>query len=450
MPAALTRQCNGSYPIASKVGMMRVFVLGASGFLGRRVVQALAHAGYEVVAGVRSVPVRGEAGIAYRKVDFNELDEARDWLPMLQGIDVVINTVGIFRESCGRRFLQLHEKAPQALFAACQEAAVQRVIQVSALGADAQAQSAYHLSKRATDEYLLSLPLDAVVVQPSLVYGAGGTSAALFGMLATWPLIPAPDLGEARLQPIHVDDVAAAMVALVDPARAHPRRIALVGPRAMSWRDFLAGLRAALGLSARARFIPIPQGLAAAMACIGDRWSGALLDSAAWRMLLRGNSADVEPLQNLLGSSPRDISQFVATEDTRAQRVQAQLRWLLPIVRFSLAILWIVTGLLSLGIYPVQSSFALLEQAGVPEALWPTALYGAALLDIALGLLILVPRRTRWLWAAQAGLIVGYTAIISWRLPEFWLHPYGPILKNLPLLALLWLMFELERSWNTR
>ena len=61
-----------------------------------------------------------------------------------------------------------------------------------------------------------------------------------------------------------------------------------------------------------------------------------------------------------------------------------------------------------------------------------------AALDLLLGVLTLWPlRRQRWLWAAQIALIVGYTLIISWRLPEYWLHPYGPMIKNLPMLALL-------------
>ena len=49
-------------------------------------------------------------------------------------------------------------------------------------------------------------------------------------------------------------------------------------------------------------------------------------------------------------------------------------------------------------------------------------------------------RATRWLWRAQAALIVLYTAIITWRLPEYWIHPYGPLVKNLPMLAALWLL----------
>lgn len=428
---------------------MNILVLGASGFLGRHLTRALRDRGYRVIAGSRTHPQAPPPALEFRQVDVGRALDAHDWLPVLQGIDVVVNAVGIFRESGGQRFDQLHDAGPRALFDACVRAGVRRVVQVSALGADADAQSAYHLSKRAADEHLLALPLDAVVVQPSLIYGAGGTSATLFGMLASLPLVPEPALGAARVQPIHVDDVTAAIVALVEAPSLPARRLALVGPRALSWREFMEGLRSTLGLP-RGRYLPIPASWAAAMARVGDRWPGALLDTEAWRMLQRGNSADAGPLARLLGRMPRDVSLFAQGEPARAQRLQAQLSWLLPIVRLSLAAMWIVTGLLSLGIYPVAASYALLERTGVPEAMQPLALYGAACLDIALGVLALMPRRARWLWAAQAGLILAYTGIITWRLPEFWLHPYGPILKNVPLLALLWLLHELERPWNTR
>jgi hypothetical protein len=53
-------------------------------------------------------------------------------------------------------------------------------------------------------------------------------------------------------------------------------------------------------------------------------------------------------------------------------------------------------------------------------------------------------RDRRVLWLVQMMLIVGYTIIISIGLPEFWLHPYGPILKNLPMLAAIYLLYALE------
>ena len=111
--------------------------------------------------------------------------------------------------------------------------------------------------------------------------------------------------------------------------------------------------------------------------------------------------------------------------------------------RLSLAVVWLVTGALSLGIYPKADSLLLLEHVGLQGETAPIALYLAATMDIVLGLLtLLVPRKGLWLF--QATLIVVYTLIISIWLPEFWLHPFGPVLKNIPILVLLGLLHKYE------
>jgi hypothetical protein len=73
-------------------------------------------------------------------------------------------------------------------------------------------------------------------------------------------------------------------------------------------------------------------------------------------------------------------------------------------------------------------------------ALAPWALYRAAALDLALGVLTLMHPR-RWLWRSQAALILAYSAIVRLRLPEYWLHPFGPVQKNLPMLVALLVVF---------
>ena len=88
----------------------------------------------------------------------------------------------------------------------------------------------------------------------------------------------------------------------------------------------------------------------------------------------------------------------------------------------------------------------MLRAVGMPALLAPAALYGAAALDIALGILVLSPWRGRWLWLLQIAVVLGYTAILTLRLPEFWLHPFGPLAKNLPYLAVLWLLYEVDRK----
>ena len=114
------------------------------------------------------------------------------------------------------------------------------------------------------------------------------------------------------------------------------------------------------------------------------------------------------------------------------------------LMRVSIAAVWLITAWVSVGPHPVPASLALLVSIGIPATLAPAALYGAAALDFVLGVLTLLPWRGRWLWNAQIALVLGYTLIISWRLPELWLEPFGPVTKNLPVLALLLALRDME------
>ncbi len=447
-----------------------VLLTGASGFIGAAIAAALARAGCRVLCGVRDPDkaARDLGACEFRAVDFAALTDAQAWLPLLDGVDVVVNAVGIFAERGTQTFELLHRRGPIALFTACAQANVRAVIQISALGADEHATTPYHLSKKAADDYLVGLGLPAAILQPSLVYGPGGVSARMFGTLATMPLLLLPEGGRQRVQPVHLDDVVAAIVRLATTASGTvgtvgggpavrqdwPQgRIPVVGPTALGLRDYLAELRHTLGQPGALRVLPVPAALVRAGLPLMTRLAPGLpLNQDALAMLARGNTGDPAPMQRLLGRPPRAVEAFVPPRWRAAARTQAVLGWQLPILRTAVALVWIITGIVSLGLYPVQDSYALLARAGVPEALRPLALYGAAGLDLLFGLMCFAPARWRfpWIWAAQAALILGYTVIISVRLPEFWLHPYGPLTKNLPMLAVLWLLGTLERKrWTT-
>lgn len=111
----------------------------------------------------------------------------------------------------------------------------------------------------------------------------------------------------------------------------------------------------------------------------------------------------------------------------------------LRLMRLTLAVVWLVSGVLSLGIYPRQQSMEILAGVNLHGEAATLTLYGGALLDIVLGTLTLV-RPVQMLWRVQAGVILVYSAVITVWLPQYWLHPFGPVLKNLPILLLLWLL----------
>jgi uncharacterized protein YbjT (DUF2867 family) len=419
-----------------------VLLTGASGFIGQHLANGLAAAGHEVVCAVRN---RAAADPRFRHVpvDFTCDFEPADWAPRLAGVDAVINAAGIIREHGTQTFEAIHNRAPRALFSACAAAGVRLVVQISALGADKRAESRYHLSKKTADDFLAGLPLRSVILQPSLVYGSDGTSARMFATLASMPVVALPGRGEQMIQPVHVDDVAAVTVALFDRAVQSGERIPVVGPQSMSLKSFLSVLRDAMGLGI-AYFLPVPMSLMRLAARVGKILPGSLLDPETLDMLERGNTASAVPTTRLLGREPRRAENFIEHTERSAVRTQAKLNWLLPVLRVSIALVWIATGIVSFGLYPVEESYALLARVGITGMLAPLMLYGAALLDLAFGVAILVLRRRRWLWFAQLAVILFYTAVITWKLPEFWLHPYGPLLKNLPMLAAIWLLLELE------
>jgi uncharacterized protein YbjT (DUF2867 family) len=423
---------------------MRILITGGTGFIGSHLANALRARGHAVVSASRS-PL---AGIEHIPADFTRDVSAAVWLDRLRNVNIVINAVGILREHGEQTFDAVHTHAPAALFTAAAASGVARVIQISALGADTGT-SAYFRSKHLADEALTRLPVSWTVVQPSLVYGDGGTSAALFTLMASLPVMVLPGRGAQRVQPVHIDDVVAAIVALCESDAYRRERVALVGPHAVTFTAMLQELRRTLGLGETVKLrVPLPLvRIAAALAAWHPR---SLLDADTVSMLETGNTADPESTRQLLAREPRAVATFIRPEQREALLVQAQLRWLLPLLRLSIAVMWIWTAIVSIWLYPQSASFALLERTGVPRYWTPLMLHGAAALDFALGLATLLGLRARTLWLAQIALIVFYTVIISVRLPEFWLHPYGPILKNLPLLAALYLLYVFERPrWNT-
>ncbi len=414
---------------------MRVLITGATGFIGSALIAALKGSGHDVIACVhRPRAARLPAGVQTVVVDYLRDTDVAAWLPRLSGVDVVINAVGLLRETRCATFDALHDRAPRALFAACEQSGVRRVIQISALGADAQAISHYHCSKRAADEALRASALDWTIIQPSVVFGPKGASAALFLTLASLPVIPLVGRGDQRMQPIHLDDLASLVIAVVDQRRAIRETVPAVGPEPVTLRDMLRGYREALGLRPTLT-LPIPLGLMHLAAWFGDLTGSGALSNETLSMLLRHNTAPPDAMQKALGRAPRPLRQFIPPELSPALRAQALWLWLRPLLLVAIAIMWITAGIVSWTAARTEG-LALLSALGLSPPLAAWAFAAACIANVAFGVAtLLTPGRL--LWLAQLAVMVFYTAALSWVAPQLWLDPFGSLVKNLPIAVVL-------------
>jgi uncharacterized protein YbjT (DUF2867 family) len=425
---------------------MRILLTGATGFIGSRLAAALRHAGHDVIATRRRAPRGADADSdgdsEYVFADFSRDHSSDDWEPRLAGVDAVINAVGIIQERGTQTFDALHTHAPRALFEACSRVGVPRIIQISALGAET-ALTPYFASKHRADDFLASLPLAWTIFYPSLVYGDDGASAKLFRLLASSPLIPLLGDGMQRVQPVHIDDLVAAVVAALDDPSTARQRIPIVGPQPSTMREYLMTLRRSMGLRAT-WYLPIPLPFVRFVAALASTFRIGLLDRDTLAMLNAGNAADPAPVARLLRRPPRAARQFIDARYGRFIGIASLLGWLLPLLRYSIAVVWLWSGITSFGLYPREMSYAMLSASGIPPLLQPATLIAAAVLDVLLGVATLALRRRRALWVLQIAVMITYTSILSFAMPELWLHPFGPVLKNLPMLAAVALLYYLE------
>ena len=425
---------------------MNILLTGASGFIGHHILLALEQHSHKLIACCRSpekLAFKSE-NTRIPQLNYADMTNETDWLPHLQNIDAVINCVGIIVESKRQTFQTLHAQVPIALFRAAEQARVKKIIQISALGADESAQSAYHISKKAADDVLRNLTVDWFVLQPSIVYGDGAQSMALFHALAALPVHALIDGGKQLMQPIHVSDVVATLIQCLKPDSPIRLTLPLVGPEAISFKRLLEQLRQRLGKKPAPAF-SLPGGLAQRSVFIG-KWLGEpTFNAENIAMLRRGNSADAEPIRLFLGHPTKSLQkQFLLTPANQAERWHAGLYFLRPLLRLSIAFLWLWSGIVSIFFFPPEQSYQFLAASGITGSAAPVMLYGLALMDIILGLATLSAYRIRPLILFQLTIIFLYTLTITFTLPEFWLHPFGPVLKNIPLLATLLVYLNLE------
>ena len=406
---------------------MQVFLTGATGFIGGRILSKLVAAGHQVTC-----LLRGAGAVAVMQMEWpqvrvvqGELTQPGQWADAVAGHDVVINAVVIIRQTSQASFQAVHTDAPLALFEAAKRGGVKKVVQISACGADEQAASQYHTTKRAADEALKRLGLPFVVLRPWFVYGPGDQSMTFFRSLAALPLTLVPGDGQYRVQPVQVDDLAQAVLLAVEKVELQGV-FDVGGADALTFDEMLDELARTLG-KPTARKWHVPWSVMQAVAKLTDLCGGrGPISGEELGMLRRGNEADIQPCRFAAGLARNRV--------TTAELWAARLAHLRVPLRCSIAFIWLATGIISMCFSAVQG-YELLEDVGITGPLADVSLYGTSLLEIAMGLATLFGIRVRWMGMIQLVLMAGFMAILTFGTPELWLHQFGPLTKNIPIIA---------------
>ena len=228
-----------------------IVVFGGSGFIGRYVVRALARAGKRVRVAMRrphlghELRVMGDVG-QIQLVQANVRDAASVARP-LEGASGAVNLVGLLFEKGRQTFKDVQAAGAAAIAQACAAAGVERLVHVSAIGADAGSKSAYGRTKAAAEAAMRAAVPGAVILRPSIVFGPEDDFFNRFAQMARMsPALPLIGGGKTLFQPVYVGDVADAVVAGLDRADARGKTFELGGPQTYSFKDLLSYITATI------------------------------------------------------------------------------------------------------------------------------------------------------------------------------------------------------------
>lgn len=420
-----------------------VLILGASGFIGSHLASAFSRAGWRVRAGARKLDAAARLAPAHEwvRAEFSELTHPAAWAPLLDGVDAVVNSVGVLQDGPGDSNQTAHVDGPRALITACEAAGVRRLIHLSAAGADEAAGTAYARTKAETERLMAASSLDWVILRPSLVLARSsyGGTAMLRGLAAFPGVIPVLG-GDQRFRPVAMTDLCEATVRLAEPGAPSRINLDIGGPDLISQAELLKGLRAWLGLPP-APVVRVPEWLAWPAVKVGDLlgrlgWPSSFRTTSVRQMAHGAAGEAPDAVAAATGVRPRAFPDILTVDAaTTADRWHARLYFVRPLSIAALGLFWIVTGLVTIGPGFDAAKQHLVDAGFSDTPAWHGAYWGGWF-DIVMGLALWVRPWTRTVALGMVLATLGYLAGATIWAPQLWLDPLGPWVKVIPMMAL--------------
>lgn len=237
--------------------MKTLFITGASGFVGRPFSSAAARAGWAVTALARRSMDGSDSGVHWIRAD---LSDVKAWREALAGASAVVHLAAAVGRTSRSEFMRTNVDATRTLLGACAEAGVARFLFVSSIAAGFQDKAHYHyaISKQLAEAEVSASGLETLIVRPTIILGPGSSIGRRFRTLGSAPVVAVFGSGHVRVQPVHVDDVVAVLLGLVEQGRFDGSTIELGGPDVVSIEELLRRIHhVARGREPRVLHLPV-------------------------------------------------------------------------------------------------------------------------------------------------------------------------------------------------
>jgi uncharacterized protein YbjT (DUF2867 family) len=298
-------------------GMRRITVFGGTGFLGRRLVRRLSESGAMVRSASRH-PGQTE-GNNVERIAADARDE-RSVEAAVTGADGVVNAISLYVEHGGDTFRAVHVEAAARIARAARRAGTKRFVHLSGIGADVASPSPYIRYRGEGEAAVQAAFPGAVIIRPAVMFAPDDAFlTTILRLLRTLPAYPLFGDGRTRLQPVYVDDVAAAIAQILGQTQTPQPIYELGGPRVYSYEELLRTIARTAGL--RPRLVRIPFAFWGAVANLAEMLpQPPLARNQVELMQIDTTASDSRPGFRTLGISPRSLEDELGAMLNRKQQ----------------------------------------------------------------------------------------------------------------------------------